>query len=401
MTAAKFHAYKQVAVADLTAADRNPRTHSKTQIAQLVKSIRRFGFTNPVLIDESGQLIAGHGRLEAAKVEGLTHVPAIEVAGLTASDKRALLIADNQLALNAAWDVELLGVELASLEGEGFDTDLLGFSDEQLAELIAPGTRGNTDPDVVPPLPKEPTAQPGELYALGRHRLLCGDSFNAEDRKRLLDGTLVDLVLTDPPYAIYGSSSGIGSDIADDKMVRPFFEKLGRVCLESVREFAHIYVHCDWRSYATLWDGFKVARLSPKNCIVWDKGGAGLGSSYANTHEFVAFFARLPKQKAMTSGAKRGQRMVHHANIYRVNRVRGDERQHNAAKPVELLVSLIENSTDAGGLVLDLFNGSGSTLLACEKAGRSCFAMEMEARYIDVTIDRWQQFTGQKAERLE
>jgi DNA modification methylase len=389
------HAYKTVPLAQLRPWEKNARQHSPEQIEQLRKSIREFGFTNPVLVDAQFNVIAGHGRILAARAEGLEELPAIELRGLSETQKRALVVADNQLALNATWDDELLKLELGTLKSDGFDLNITGFTDKELKRLLSlsPGSGA----DDVPEPPKHPVTRTGDLWMLGRHRVLCGDSFEPYDVERLLQKHKANMVLTDPPYAIYGSSTGIAADIADDKMVRPFFEKLGRVLADNTLEFGHIYVHCDWRSYATLWHGLKSAQLAPKNCVVWDKGSSGLGNSYANTHEFVAFFAKLPKQKAMTSGNKRGQRPVHQANIYRANRVSGAEREHNAAKPVDLLAWLIGNSSEEGHLVLDLFGGSGSTLIAAHKEQRVCSMMEMEPGMVDVTVERYQRFAAEPA----
>lgn len=386
------HVIRTVKLADLKPYERNAHKHSREQVGELRAAIRAFGFTSVVVIDEDGLLIAGHGRRLAAMAEGYTEVNALEVRGLSPQQKRALALADNKIPMNAGWDEQLLALELGSLKADGFDLSLTGFSLVELDDILGPDPgAGDNDEDDAPAPPERPTSLPGELWILGTHRLLVGDSFDREDVDRLLDGKLADMVLTDPPFAIYGSSTGISSDIADDKMVRPFFEKLGAVIIERVPEFAHIYVHCDWRSYATLWHGLKSARLTPKNCIVWDKGHFGLGGMYGNAHEFVAFFARLPPQKAMTSGNKRGQRPVLGcANIFKASRVTGEERQHNAAKPVELLAWMIENSSEPGDLVLDLFGGSGSTLIAAEKTGRRCAMMEMEPRFADVIIERWQ-----------
>jgi DNA modification methylase len=389
------HAYKRVRLADLKPYEKNARVHTPKQIEQLRASIREFGFTNPLLIDAEGNLIAGHGRRLAAMAEGYEEGPAIEVVGLTSAQKRALGIADNQLGLNAAWDESLLMGELAVLKAEGFTLDVVGFTDKELKRLL------NLTPekasDDVPEPPKRPSTKVGDLWALGKHRLLCGDSFEPEDVGRLMGKRKADMVLTDPPYAIYGSSTGIAADIADDKMVRPFFEKLGQVIVENLKEFGHAYVHCDWRSYATVWHGLKFARLSPKNCIVWDKGHFGLGGMYGNAHEFVAFFARLPPQKAMTSTDKRGQRSVLGcANVFKCSRVAGPDREHNAAKPVELFAWLIDNSSDKGQCVLDLFAGSGSTLIAAHQQGRIGYAMEMEPRFCDVIVERYQRFAGEE-----
>jgi DNA modification methylase len=391
------HAYKKVPLAALKPWEKNARVHSPEQIQQLRASIREFGFTNPLLVDSDLNLIAGHGRREAAMLEGFTEGPAIELQGLTEQQKRALVMADNQLALNAAWDDDLLTFELSALKEDGFTLEVIGFSDKELRRLLNLTPTGRAGADDIPESPKHPVARTGDLWCLGPHRVLCGDTFEPEDVARLLGNHKANLVLTDPPYAIYGSSTGIATDIADDKMVRPFFEKLGRVLADNTLEFGHIYVHCDWRSYATLWHGLKSAQLAPKNCVVWDKGSAGLGNSYANTHEFVAFFAKLPRQKAMTSGNKRGQRPVHKPNIFRTNRVAGAEREHNAAKPVALLAWLINNSSEEGQLVIDLFAGSGSTLIAAQQEHRVCSLMEMEPRNVDIICERYQRFTGEAA----
>jgi DNA modification methylase len=228
---------------------------------------------------------------------------------------------------------------------------------------------------------------------------MCGDSFDDDARANLLDGQIADMALMDPPFAIYGSSTGIGSDIADDKMIRPFFAQLGFVIVQSIREFAHAYVCCDWRSWATIWDGMKAAKLSPKNCLVWNKGG-GLGSMYSHCYELIGFFVRDPPQRAMSVDRKAGHRQVFKRNILDGhNRPTGDDRLHNAAKPIGMLAELIENSSDAGNLVLDLFNGSGSVIMAGEQTGRRVCAMEMEPAMCDVTVKRWESATGRAARR--
>lgn len=255
------------------------------------------------------------------------------------------------------------------------------------------------DPPLEPDDEVEPTTRRGDLWILGEHRLLCGDSFEKEDRDRLLEGKRVDLVVTDPPYAIYGSSTGISSSIADDKMVRPFFERLGTAISGSLKHFGCAYMFTDWRSWAALWYGLSSAKLSPKNCIVWDKGDGGLGTCYAMTHEFIAFFMKLPEQKTMQSdNSGHGRiRQVLRPNTKRHNRVAGTTREHNAQKPVPLLTELIEEGSDAGEVVLDLFGGSGSTMIAAHEAGRTARLMELEPRWCDVIVARWERLTGEKA----
>jgi DNA modification methylase len=386
----------------------NPRLHPAKNLEAIKASLTSFGQVEPLVVQAKGlRVIGGNGRLQAMKDLGWEEADVVRVK-LSDSKARALAIALNRTGELAAWNEATLVKLLDQISGE-FPHEALGFTldDLDFGKMLDPGT-SKVETDLVEKdesdvglLDSTPTVKPGELWLLGRHRLLCGDSFNAEAVSRLLDTKRADLVVTDPPFAIYGSSTGIGSDIADDKMVRPFFEQLGRAVVSSLKQFGHAYFCCDWRSYAAIWDGLARSGLRPKNCIVWDKGGGGLGASYANTHEFVAFFAHLPPATAMKSTEQRGQRTVYQPNIYRCSRVTGDERQHNAAKPRALLRWLIENSSEKDDIVLDLFGGSGSTLVAAEDAGRSARVMEIEPKWCDVVIRRWEKATGQTATRAD
>ena len=228
---------------------------------------------------------------------------------------------------------------------------------------------------------------------------MCGDCTDPNDVDELMDGTKADAVWTDPPYAIYGSATGISSSIADDRMVRPMFEKILRVCAQTTKVFGHIYICSDWRSWPSWWEMAKRTSLEAKNCIIWFKGGGGMGSNYANTYEMVGFYANMPERQTMQSSEKRGnhQLSVYKPNFVNLPRVTGDERQHNASKPIKLIEFNIQPSTDEGGIVVDWFVGSGSTIIAAEKLGRRCYAMEIEPRYVDVSIRRWEIYTGKKA----
>lgn len=250
------------------------------------------------------------------------------------------------------------------------------------------------DDEPIPDPPAEPITARGDVWTLGEHRVMCGDSFADADRARLLDGETVAMVLTDPPYAIYGSSTGISASIADDRMVRPFFTQMWRAVAGVLPMFGHAYVHCDWRSWSSLWETARGLDLVFKNMLVWDKGGQGLGSMYAQTHELLAFIVREPPQKAMTSGKPTGQRMIHRPNMLRFQRPHGDERLHNAAKPVDMLAELIGNSSDEHDVVLDMFAGSGSTLIAAGRLGRRCYAMEQDPATVDVICARAQRVLG-------
>jgi len=288
---------------------------------------------------------------------------------------------------------------MAEKDHEAFATlaARINTGNEALLGLLGRTKDGETDPDDVPDLTPEAAAKPlsevGETYALGPHRVMCGDATMADDMQAIMDGKLAQLVVTDPPYAIFGSSSGLSADITDDKIVRPFFRDVLAAAQEATQLFSHVYVFCDWRSWASWWEMAKQTSLVPKNLLVWDKGGGGLGASYANTYELIGYLANLPQQNVMGE-IQAGQRTVHTGNILRANRPTGSDRQHNAAKPVDLLQQLIENSSDQADIVLDMFLGSGSTLIAAEQTGRTCYGMEIDPRYVDVIRQRYADFVG-------
>jgi DNA modification methylase len=385
----------------------NRRQHTPRNLGMIADSLQAVGVARSIVIDEHNEILAGNGLVEAATAAGLTKVHVVEAdgdtviavrrRGLSAEQKRSLALFDNRSAELAAWNVERLKIDsVEGLELKPF------FFDTEVATLFGntPPARGKTDPDAVPRERSKTTIAPGDLFALGPHRILCGDCTKPTDIARLLEGDKVQLVVTDPPYAIYGSSTGIGSDIADDKMVRAFFLDILKLA-DVLEVFGHFYVCCDWRSWPSWWEMAKRAELTPKNLIIWDKHNSGLGSSYANTYEAIGFFAKLPRQTVMRSGQRSGQRQVHKPNLWRGNRVTGDEREHNAQKPVELMQFLIDNSSDAGDLVLEPFAGSGTTLIAAHALGRRCYALEIEPRYCQLVIDRWEAFTGDKAARID
>lgn len=375
---------------------KNPRKIPDSAVAAVARSIEAYGWRQPIVVDKAGVVIVGHVRRLAAVKLGLQSVPVHVAEGLTREQVRAYRLMDNRSAEDTTWDNALLGDELADLLDVGFDLELTGFGADLalIAENRQSKNRGSA-PDVIPEEPAVPVTQPGDLWRLGDHLLLRGDSFDEAERRRLVPAT-VAAVVTDPPYAVYGSSTGIAADIADDKMVRPFFADLFRLIVAVLPDFGHAYVFTDWRSWSAVWEQCRRAGITAKNLLVWDKGGSGLGSNYANTYELVGFFARLPKQTAM-GNRPAGQRQVHKPNVLRYNRPHGDDRQHNAAKPVELLRELIENSTDAGDLVADFFGGSGSTLIACEAAGRACRMAEIEPAMCDTIVERWQTYAGRAA----
>lgn len=422
--AAKLRGKVEILPLDLVA----PNPWNPNRVPEHVMEAIRYGFrTDGWLVSQAllvwatdeietpqNLIIDGEHRWKCARDVGLHEGPMVRLYGLSLREAKALTVKLNQK--RGDWSEDGVARVLAELatEGEVLAVDF-GFAQTEIDALLALGAEGVNLPEPEPePEPKtagedddpgffvppeDPIARPGDLWILGEHRIACVDALVRASRRATLEGSAVDCVVTDPPYAIYGSSAGIGADIADDKMVRPFFENMARALGEHVRMFGHIYICCDWRSYAALWDGARRAGFSPKNCIVWDKHSAGLGSMYANTHEFIAFFAALPVDKAMRGDAQRGQRSVYKPNLIRYPRVTGKDRQHNAAKPVALFSDLIENSTDPGDLVFDPFLGSGTSILACEKTGRRCVGIDVEPKWCDVSIRRWEELTGHKAER--
>jgi DNA modification methylase len=377
---------------------RNSRTHSDAQVAEIAASIREFGWTTPVLVRADSSIIAGHARVLAARKLGLKVVPCIELGHLTDAQARAYVIADNRLAENAGWDFEVLALEFDELAASGFSLETVGFDVAGQREVrkkanAARNQRehnaaGQSGEDDFGTIPAQPITRLGDVWHIGPHRLACIDSLAKKSLAGLIGGAPIHAIVTDPPYAIYGSATGIASDIADDNMVLPFFEKVLTLAKDHLAWFGHAYICCDWRSWPAIWQACKrIPTMEPKNLLVWDKGGAGLGSNYANTHEMIGFFAKLPKQTAM-GHRPAGQRSVHKPNVLRYNRPTGAEREHNAAKPVGLLRELIENSTGPGDNVAEPFCGSGSTMVAAAQLDRVCFAADISPGWCDVTIGR-------------
>lgn len=412
---------------------KNPRKNAKA-VPRVRLSMERFGFIAPLCVWTSknrlvagdtrtisfDELVAEHGdgwMPRGAPGPGLVPVRFHEFADEAEAD--AYGIADNKLGELAEWDqaklediVEEFAGDRELFDATGLDHDEFFADPGDSAPTRDPDSGGESDDpkdklpdddgkpdarDVLPPPPKEPRCKVGDLWILGEHRLLCGDTFSADARMRLLEGRCADAIATDPPYAVFGSSTGIGKDIVDDKMIRPFFEALFRACAVSVKNFGHIYCCCDWRSWAAVWHGASVARITPKNCIVWDKGG-GIGSMYAQCHEFVGFFVLEPDTRSLHSGKAAGHRMVNRKNVIAANRPAGDERVHGAQKPVVLLSEFIVNATEKGETVVDFFGGSGTTLIACEDLGRKACLMEQEPRECDKILARWEKLTGKTAE---
>ena len=358
----------------------NSRTHDNNQVKQIAGSIKEFGFTNPLLIDEQGGIIAGHGRLMAADLLGIDEVPTITLKGLTEAQRKAYVIADNQLALNAGWDLDNLKVELDRLAELDFDVDLLGFDDDFLSSLLDEPTEGLTDEDAVPDAPENPVTVEGDVWILGNHRLMCGDSTSIDAVDKLMDGNKADMVFTDPPYNVgFNGRSGKHDVIKNDALEKGEFDSfIGEICqiIKTIDPQVY-YVWCNWKFYAQL-----QGRLDYKACIVWAKNVFGLGRGYRHQHEFCLFNGKVDeaiKNESDLWSIKKDSRYV-----------------HPTQKPVELSVRAFGNHIRLTN-VLDLFGGSGSTLIGAEQTGRNCFVMELDPKYCDVIIKRWEEFTGKEA----
>ncbi len=392
--------------ADLTPDPGNPRVIEPAKRARLRALMEKFGLVQNLVVNtRNGELVSGHQRRDLALELGIDSVPVIFI-DVEPAEGRALALALNNAGAQGEWEPEQLAARLGELR----NFDVLELTAFDTSELVALGVDPDEDPedvafkakrgrDVEPSeLPDEPVTQPGDIWELGDHRVICADS-HTFDVRAFNEGP-VDLVVTDPPYAIFGSSTGVASDVTDDRMVRPFFQSIARRIALASAKHGHAYVHCDWRSWAALWEGFRAGGLAVRNMVVWDKGGAGLGSNYANTHELIAFAHYVPKASNTFDNRRNSEyRAVNASNVFRANRPTGESRLHNAAKPVDLLERFIDLSSDEGGVVLDLFGGSGSTLIAAENLGRACIVIDHDPAWCDVIVERWRKLTGKKGRR--
>lgn len=497
---------ERLPISDLVPYARNSRTHSDEQLAQIAASMREFGFTNPVLIDEQGGIVAGHGRVMAAQRLGMALVPCLRLAGLTDAQRRAYVIADNQIALNAGWDDAMLRLELADLQAADFNLDLLGFDADRLDELLADEvgeTEGLTDADEVPDAPEQPATRPGDVWLLGRHRVMCGDSTSVDDVEKLMDGATAQLLHADPPYGMGKEADGVSNDNLYAEKLDAFQMEWWATYRTFVADNASAYI---WGNAADLWrlwwtGGLGTSeKLELRNEIVWDKSGDPNPTARVNglpfegqtmffsterclffqigdqfrgninaedfpetwepvrayfegeavaagikpadikrvcgcgmySHWFTrSQFTLMPEQHYRTLAAEYPGRFArpwrelkaewdhvksgptsqiqqersyfdntHDAmtDVWKFLRVTGDERHgHATPKPVEMMERVMKSSLPPGGLCVEPFGGSGATLIGAEKTGRICYVMELQPRYVDVIVRRWQDFTGQQA----
>jgi len=376
-------------ICDLIPYANNSRTHSDDQINQVASSIKEFGFTNPILIDEQGGIIAGHGRVMAAKKLGLDDAPCIVLEGLTEAQKKAYVIADNQLAMNAGWDLDVLKLEVETLQELEFDTDLLGFDDEFMDGLLEeePG-EGLTDEDACPEPPETPVSVLGDIWTLGNHRLMCGDSTSIDAVDGLMDGSKADLLFTDPPYGInFKPQRGTHDIIKNDNLSGAEFGDF----LDGVFSCALSVMKPD--TYAFVWTGWSelgAFERSLKKCFkiqafhFWLKNNFGIGYYSRPKHE--PFYLCLNGEPVRPQTAP--------ADVWEAKKVY--KTVHSCEKPVDLIINILD-TYHKNSVTLDLFGGSGSTLIACEKTNRNAYLMELDEKYVDVIITRWQDFTGKQA----
>jgi DNA modification methylase len=374
---------EQVAVTALIPYAKNSRTHDDAQVAQIAASIKEFGWTNPILVDGERGIIAGHGRLLAARKLGMTEVPVIELKDLTPTQKKAYIIADNRLALNAGWDDQLLTIELNELLADKFSLDLLGFNADELNALLNPVeiNEGLVDEDEVPEPPPEPITKLGDVWILGNHRLMCGDSTSIDAVDKLMESQRSDMVFTDPPYNVaFNGRSGKFDVIKNDNLPKDEFDAFIKDWLQTfnVNKPNSYYICCNWAFY-----GLMQLELKPKACIVWAKNVFGLGRGYRHQHEFIIFDGLIDPD------------IKNESDLWQI--AKDTKYKHPTQKPVALSERAIKNSTKPNNIVLDYFGGSGSTLIGCEKTGRKARVMELDPIYCDVIVKRWENFTGKKA----
>lgn len=390
-------------VAELQPFQRNARTHSEAQVIQIAASIRAFGWTNPLLVDADNVLIAGHGRLLAAQKLGLAEVPAIRIDGLDEAQKRALRLADNKIALNSGWDDDLLRAELGDLRDVGFDLSLTGFGEDELAGLFAEHTEGLTDPDEVPEPPAEPMSQLGDVWQLGRHRLVCGDATSADDVALALNGVQPHLMVTDPPYGV-DYDPNWRNEYQEAIGERPTYKRsVGKVGNDDRSDWSDAWAlfpgdvayvwHADVHSPQVA-SSLAINEFEMRALIVWAKNRHSFGRGhYHHQHEPLWYAVRKSGVGHWNGGRTE-------TTLWQIDRNLANETGHSTQKPVECMKRPIENNSSPGQAIYDPFVGSGTTIIAAEMTGRCCHAIEIAPQYVDVAVQRWQNFTGQKAECL-
>tara|TARA_Y100000114_G_scaffold27139_1_gene22824 strand:- start:1505 stop:2653 length:1149 start_codon:yes stop_codon:yes gene_type:complete len=378
---------KNTDINDIKPYDKNPRNNAKS-IHKVADSIAEFGFRQPIVVDEDMIVLAGHTRLLASKQLGLKKVPVHIADGLTNAQKKAYRIMDNKSSEDSEWDQDLLNLEIKDLIEDNYDLNMTGFTPEQidaLSVLTESILEGKTDEDSIPEPPKEPKSKLGDIYELGHHRLMCGDSTSVDDVDKLMNGNTADMVFTDPPYNVaFNGRSGKFDVIKNDNLEENEFNNFidSFLSILEILKVETYYICCNWAFYGVL-----QLKLKPKSCIVWAKNVFGLGKGYRHQHEFILFNGHIKKE------------ITNESDLWSI--AKDSKYKHPTQKPAELAKRAINNSSNEGNIVLDLFGGSGSTLIASEATARKCYMMELDPVYVDVVVTRWEDFTGKKAKLID
>jgi DNA modification methylase len=403
----------------LTPYARNARTHSKKQIRQIASSIEHFGFVNPVLIRDTGEIVAGHGRVEAAKQLGLKSVPTLALSHLGDAELKAYVLADNKLALNAGWDREILALELQGLIELDFDVELTGFSLAEIDLTLDEAREASTElrdapEDEVPSSMGPAVTAPGDIWRLGRHRLICGDAQDSDICRRLMGERRADLVFTDPPYnvKIDGNVCGLGSvrhrefafasgEMSEEQFTRFLQSTLGNAAAV-MRDGAIAFVCMDWRHMGELLTAGRRCFSELKNVVVWNKTNGGMGTFYRSKHELIFVFknGEGPHTNSFGLGEPGRSRtnVWDYAGVSSMSAARAEELgMHPTVKPVAMIADALRDCSRRGEIVLDCFGGSGSTLIAAEKTGRVARLIEYDPQYCDTIVRRWERVTGKRA----
>ena len=395
-----------VAINEVIPYARNPRKNEDA-IAKVSASLKEYGWQQPIVVDSEMVIIAGHTRLEAAKRLGMDEVPIHIADKLTEAQVKAFRIADNRLSQEAEWDIDLLKIELGDLESLDFDLSLTGFDDDELNALMLEALEeGLTDEDAAPEPPADPIAVRGDVWQLGKHRVMCGDSTSVDDFEKLMDGQKSDMIFTDPPYGMsYGGGRAAGStkkgatvkahgmikndDLQGESLVQLVADAVYN-SLSFTKEGSALYSCLTWRTYSEFEQALNEMDKPVKACIVWDKKSIGLGqANYRPQHEFIFY----------CGGQWYGDKSQ--SDVWHLSRGNTGEYVHPTQKPVELIEKALNNSSKSGDVVIDCIGGSGSTLIACEKLARESRLMELDEKYVDAIILRWQDFTGKEATHEE
>lgn len=405
-------------IVELKPQDNNARTHSKKQIKQIARSIERFGFTNPILVNDRSQILAGHGRIEGAKLLGWHAVPTISLSHLTPAEQRAYILADNKLAVNAGWDTQLLGLELQSLADMDFDLELTGFSIAEI-DIAIDGIELGEEPDGerdndVPELEEYAVSEMGDIWQLGEHRLICGDAQDEQAYEQLMAGEAVDLIFTDPPYnvPIDGHVSGLGKhrhrdfafasgEMSEEAFTQFLIQTLKPGAL-AAKDGAIAFVCMDWRHMSEMLNAGKAVFDEMKNLIIWSKNNAGMGTFYRSRHELIFVFKKgtAPHTNSFGLGETGRYRtnVWEYAGMSSVGQAREEAlAMHPTVKPVALIADAIKDCSRRSEIVLDQFGGSGSTLIAAQRTGRRARLIEYDPLYCDTIVRRWEKLSGKSA----